>query len=357
MAKPFLMQVIWSLERGGAERMVLDVSTRLKEDFHVEVMALGRGRAMISDFREAGIPLHIAPESTPGFGRKVLFEFISKIVAKRKPDIWHTHLGGDIWGGHAARRLNLRPWFITAHSHEPGLNFITRIARWRSYRTADHVVCISESVRKAIAGQYGVRADRMSIIPVGIDPARFPPRDAHLAGDRPRLVSVGRLSPEKGHAMLFEALAMLRRPWELVLVGDGPERTALHRRAEMLGILPRIRFVGSVADPSPFLRDADLFVFPSKHEGQGIALLEAAAARLPALVSDLPIFHEAFNDESLVFAPPENAQAWAASIEDCLSNYQLLLPKAERARRIVLEKFTIDKTAEAYADLYKTWLK
>lgn len=357
MSKPLVVQVMWSLERGGAERLVFDISKRLQDDFDVEVIALGGGSAMVPDFRQAGIPLKIAPDTRPGFDRKRLLDFILSSLQGRRPDIWHTHLGGDIWGGYAARKLKLHPWFITAHSHEPDLNLITRLARRRAYRTADQIVCISDSVRNAISKLYGVRRDRMSVIPVGIEPSRFPERPPHPVGDRPRLVSVGRLSSEKGHAFLLQALARLKRPWELTLVGDGPERQDLERLCGMLGILPRVRFTGSVSNPAQFLQEADLFVFPSLHEGQGIALLEAAAAHVPVLASDLPIFHEAFDDQSMVFARAGDSAAWTERLDWCLSNYHLMLPRADRARQIVLDRFTIDRTVEAYKTLYLKSMK
>src|SRR5262249_884889 len=151
---------------------------------------------------------------------------------------------------------------------------------------------VSEAVRRSMHRTWGLSPSRTSVIPPGIDLDRFAPRPPRLAGDLPELVTVGRLAAEQGLDTLLFALLEVTCPWHLTVVGDGPEGAALRRLAEALGLLPRIRFVGPVSDPSPYLRGADLFCMPSHHEGQGMALLEAAASRLPAIASDLPVLRE-----------------------------------------------------------------
>ena len=92
----------------------------------------------------------------------------------------------------------------------------------------------------------------------------------------------------KGLATLLDAVAQMSsnsmRPC-LLLVGDGPERSALESQAERLGISERVRFVGFVDDPGHFFNCMDLFVLPSLHEGVPLALLEAMGAGIPVVAS------------------------------------------------------------------------
>src|SRR5688572_17761615 len=293
MAKPLLVQVLWTLNRAGAERMVLDLSRSLSSDYHVEVIALGGGGDMEAEYIAAGIHVTIAPSTRTGLDRRKLVDWLISRWTVQRPTIVHTHLGADVWAGFACRKLRI-PQVVTIHGHEPGLALPVRLLRLQALRGAHHVVSVSDSVREMVTRRYGVSPSKQSVIRNGIDLVRFIPRDAHQAGDMPHFVTVGRLLEDKGQEVILEALSQIRRPWTLEIVGDGPERISLQRKAELLGIMPRVNFAGSVGDVPDRLRRADLFLLASRHEGQAIVVLEAAAAQVPALVSDLPVFHETF---------------------------------------------------------------
>jgi glycosyltransferase involved in cell wall biosynthesis len=178
-----------------------------------------------------------------------------------------------------------------------------------------------------------------------------------MLGDMPVLVTVGRLSPEKGLDTLFHALAELLRPWRLIVVGSGPEDVHLKRLAETLGILPRIRFVGAVADPSPYLRQADVFCFPSLHEGQGMALIEAGMSRVPAISSDLPAVREAFGDTGIAYAKPGDVQDWKHALELLFSRSHESLRRADVASELLHKRYTLDVMVKKHAELYRSLLR
>lgn len=328
MSKPLVIHVLWTLGRGGAERMTFDLARRLPDaGFDVRVLAAGGGGEMERDFADAAVPIVVNPHRG---SRRAAFALMREEIRARKPVLWHTHLT-PVWAGLAARSLRARPWVATVHGFEAALPWPVRVARGLAYRAADHVVCVSDAVRAALpAASRGV-----SVIPPGIDVTRFLPREPRLAGDVPELLAVARLVPEKGLDVLLDALARVLRPWKLVIIGDGPERSSLARQAELLGLLPRVRFAGAVDDPALFYRRADLFCFPSRSEGQGMALLEASACRVPALASDLPAIREAFGEDAVAYAPPDDAEAWRVAIERALARYPEALGRAERASRIV----------------------
>jgi len=352
MAKPLLVQVVWTLDRAGAERMVLDLCRSLLNEYRVEVIALGGGGSMEAEYKAAGIRVSLAPATKTGPDRRKLVDWLILRWSEHKPDIVHTHLGADVWAGFACRKLRI-PQVITAHSHEPGLSLPVRLLRWQAYRGASHVVSVSGSVRKMVTRQYGVSSPRQSIIHIGIDLSRFIPRDAHLAGDVPRLITVGRLLEDKGQAVLLEALSTIRRPWKIEIIGDGPERISLQRKAEMLGIMPRVNFTGSVSDVPERLRRSDLFLLASRHEGQAIAVLEAAATQVPVLVSDLTVFQETFPPDTLAFAPVDDTEAWSKAISDILNQYGKAMDRAKRARHIVEQSYSIGAMKEGYDQLYR----
>ena len=116
------------------------------------------------------------------------------------------------------------------------------------------------------------------------------PRDMHPADpENSRVVlAVGRLVEQKGHATLIEAFARIADgipEWRVVILGEGPFRSDLEARIDRLGLTDRVTLAGQVEDPRPFYASAGLFVLPSDYEGTSNALLEAASAALPCIVT------------------------------------------------------------------------
>lgn len=348
---PLVTQVLWTLGRAGAERMVLDLCTRLPEHgYDVLVLAPGGGGPMEQEFRERRIPLLIGPLTTR---RRETYAFLRRAYQHRPPAVWHTHLGGDIWGGLLARRQDIHPWVITAHNTDRDSRWSLQQARGFMFRRADHVACVSEAVQQYVQHEFRVASARTSVIRNGVDAALCPLRGEQPFRDVPQLVSVGRLNQQKDQATLLRALAQVKRPWRLSIFGEGSEEISLRHLAGTLGILPRVQFFGSVSDIPKHLIQADLFCFPSRWEGQGIALLEAMACGVPVIASDLDVFRETFDERAISYAPPGDVEAWTKTILHLLARPGVAIEKARVARRIVMERFQLDQMVESYVSLYE----
>lgn len=350
MRKPLVVQVVWSLDRAGASRMVLDLARELPaQGFRVLVVSLGGGGEMERAFKEAGINVRIAPATS--FGS--LIRFLNDIVAEEHPAVWHTHLGGDLWGGYVAWRRGLFPWIVTAHGRMTDEPRLRQLARGIAYRRADQVVSVSEDLQTYLRAKHRVSPERSRVIRIGIDLSRFQSRGSASFHDIPRLVTVGRLVQSKNHATLLRALAPIRRPWTLDLFGTGPEQERLMLLAESLGILPRMRFHGSVMNIPERLRESDLFCFPTWHEGQSAALLEAVASGVPIIASDLPVFRESFGEDAMRFVRADAIKEWTQAIEEILADPSAALRRAVRAEQIAREQFSLSRMVMDYAELYR----
>lgn len=356
MVEKHVVQMVWTLGRGGAERMAFDVARSLPaRGYRVTVVAAGGGGEMAMDFRAAGIPLVIAPEASR-ISRLRTVAFLREQLGHLKPDLLHTHLGADVWGGWARFREHLKtPWLITSHSFEPDVAPLQRFLRRWAYRHADQVVAVSSGVASAMRKLYGVEEGRMKTIRLGIDLSRFPPRADRGLGEPANVLVVGRLVPEKNQALLLRALQQVKYRWRLTLAGEGPEHSRLQALAQSLGLLPQVTFAGSVRDVSPLLQAADLVCIPSRHEGQSLALLEAAASHVPILASDLPAFHETFDKRALGYVASDDPGAWASAITSVFEGYDAALERAERASDIVQKSFSLDRMVDEYAELYR-WM-
>lgn len=349
------MQVLWTLDRRGAERMVFDLARSLPErGFRVLVVAPGGVGSMEMDFRRAGISCAIGPGP---YHRARILGFLDGLLEQERPAILHTHGRGDVWGGWLAEQRKMHPWVITAHGEEDHGGMIGKKLRGWALRRADRVVSVSKQAEQDLQTRYALPPSSCKLIRPGVDLATFVPRGRRALHDMPRFIAIGDVIARKDHWTLVKALAAVKRPWMLEIIGEGSLTRMVRREAEALGILPRVQLSGSTSHVAERLLEADVFCLPSLQEGGGTALLEAAASGVPALVSDLPLFHETFDQTSLLFVRPGHVADWTSAIERTLTHYDEALARAARAQAIVRETFALDRMADDYAELYRSLLR
>lgn len=203
------------------------------------------------------------------------------------------------------------------------------------YRRADVVTANTEGVLRALAAMPGLR--RLELLPNPLPALAVP---APLAATDPAplgFVSVGRLVHQKGLDVLLEALGHCSGPaqdWQLVLVGDGPERPALERQAAEAGLADRVQFAGFRSDPGRFLAAASVFVLSSRFEGMPNALLEAMAAGLAVIVTDAspgPLEVVEHRRTGLV-VPAQDPRALAAAMQELAADPGLRQRLGQAAR-------------------------
>jgi glycosyltransferase involved in cell wall biosynthesis len=167
----------------------------------------------------------------------------------------------------------------------------------RFYRFADHVVAISEDIVSELRPEYNVSSSDLTVIhnPVftsDITEAAAEPLDDSWFGDRdvPVVLSVGRLAEQKRFTDLLSAFTEVRKVCDaqLVLLGEGPKRAELERRAAELGISESVKMPGFVDNPFHYMANADVFVSSSKYEGFGNVIVEALACGCPVVATDCP---------------------------------------------------------------------
>jgi CDP-glycerol glycerophosphotransferase len=185
---------------------------------------------------------------------------------------------------------------------------------FREYRNYDLLVSVSRSTmavnRTDLCAMFNlshvdhVFCDNIVSGDTIVHRSRLPPDDevvcAFAKGAGTLFVTMGRLSLEKDQAKLLHAFARLREHHpksKLLVIGDGPLRGDLERTTRELGLVGSVLFAGQKANPFPFLRLADCFVFSSLYEGQGLVLLEALMLGLPVISTDFPSAHDVLGDE------------------------------------------------------------
>jgi len=354
--RPLVIHLLPAFGIGGAERLVLDLSSGLiKNGFDVEAFGILDGGALESAFVERGIPTRVFHRRDP-FGISTVRDLV-RVFRLERPSIVHTHLfGADAWGRLAAFLARVPTVISTEHNVNPSYAWIHRLVNRIFARKTRAVVAVSQAVKETSVERDHVPSEKIRVIANGIDMQQVIPRGAHGFHDVPRLITVGRLYPQKDHATLFKALALVKRPWRLSVAGDGPLRAELVSLAQRLNIASRITWLGIRQDVPNLLATSDLFCFPSRWEGLGNAALEAAAAGLPVLLSDIPPLREAFKPSDALFAPPGDVPAWAHAISSILDDPGKAVHRAARAVPSVQAKYSLDAMVTRYAELYRSFV-
>jgi len=252
--------------------------------------------SFIGTARAAGIDTHVIQEKRR-FSVDVIPQ-LRRIVAATNPDIIQTHNGKShllikLLPGLRVRRQ----WFAFQHGYtsiDLKLRLYNQVDRL-TLRSADRVVSVCQAFAPKLI-EFGVKSARIRALhnaAVPIASISEPDRSALLdqlgirRGERV-ILSIGRLSREKGHADLVRAagnLGSILGEWKLVLVGAGPEQSALERLATSVGIRDRVVFAGHTSSVARFYSIADVFVLPSHSEGSSNVLLEAMMARVPIVAT------------------------------------------------------------------------
>lgn len=355
MAEPSVLICIPTLASGGAERQVRLLAPRLV-DRGIRLALFSRlGQADMMALEKQGVrcfPVKAAGNHDPR-------QFLELRSAARavEADIVQSFLPQmDIVGGAVALSSG-RIWLLSERSSllAYGDGWKNRL-RARLGRRAAAVVANSPS-------GLDVWPDHKNrqVIANGLDHAAIAAaaplsaeEESGLAG-RTIIVSVARLSPEKGLDLLLAAAARLKADIPgllVVLMGEGPELAPLQALAARLGVGEHIRFMGFRDDVWSWLRRADLFVSPSAFEGHPNAVLEAAAAGLPLVLSDIFMHRDAVGDAGARFVPVGDEAALAAAILALVRDPDAARAVARSARGHV-EALSIDRAAARFADLYR----
>ncbi|MER6225840.1 glycosyltransferase [Streptomyces sp900105755] len=353
---------------GGVARVVLDLTkAQLTAGLRVTVACPGgdlaeRARALGAEVRG----WHA--DRSPGAGLPDEVRRLGRLLDEVRPALVHAHSAKAGLAGRLAVRGRVPTLFQPhAWSFEAVGGATAALAlRWERWgaRWAHRVVCVSEAERTT-GMRAGIRA-RYTVVPNGIDTEHFTPAGP---GERPAgaplVVCVGRLCRQKGQDVLLRAWPeVLRRVPDarLALVGDGPDRDALHRLAASVSAAQvrtdSVEFVGPVADVRPWYRAADLVVLPSRWEGMALAPLEALACGRPVLVTDVDGARESLppGHAAHCLVPPGRPGALAGAVAALLLDPELRASLGGRGRRHVLSTHDVRRTAEAVAVLYRELL-
>ncbi|HOE62464.1 MAG TPA: glycosyltransferase family 4 protein [Candidatus Sumerlaeota bacterium] len=356
---------------GGQSNRILIVCRELARKGHDVTIAIPPQSELSRRAKEAQIRIYEDALFARGFRpfqiiRDVLN--LRALIKKESFDIIHTHGSQDSWAiALALSELKTRPYLVrTKHNIFPVKNHIFN--RWLYGKATDKIVCISRAIVEYCASKSYLKKENLVLIHSAVNADYYGNGDgAKIRKEfnlRNRFVAgiIGRLRSEKGHLYLFKAAAKIKNligDFSIFVCGDGTLFRELHELAENLGIADKIIITGFRKDIPDILAALDLFILPSLSEGLGTAALEAGAAGLPIIASNVGGIPDIITDgKTGKLVSPADIDALAEAILFFYQNRDIARQYGEALREHVRNNFSEqalgDKNEELYIALTKT---
>ena len=321
----------------------------------------------IRTFRDFGIKVEIIPERRR-FDLSVI-PALRNFVEAFHPDIVVTHSVKSHFLMWRSRLWKEYPWVALHHGYtttDRKMRVYNRLDRW-SLPKADRVLTVCHAFAQELANITGISVEEISVRHNAIRPSP-PPDSTEIESLRERyglaendrvILSIGRLSKEKGHRDLISAFIHLcdtnpETKARLMIVGDGPERESLQAAAKITSVNERVIFAGQVSNVQPFYAIADVFVLPSHSEGSPNVLLEAMAANVPVVATAVGGVPEIVaNDASALLVPANDPAALAGAIDRLLADQELGKRLTQTAAALIKSDHSPEQHAEALIAIYR----
>lgn len=361
-----IAHVLPTFDIGGQERVALDLARAYRAGGH-QVCAIslvdGPEGPLGVAFRAAGVAT-FAVRKGPRVDPTLPFR-LARLLAAERIQVVHTHNPMALTYGAPAGKLVGAVVVHTKHGENLELHGRRVLVRRVLSAFADAFVAVSPQTAEAARASRDVREEKLRVIPNGIDLSRFGDPDGMarrdvraelgIPGDAWVVGSVGRLAPEKDHALLVRAMAPLLGPGHrLLVVGEGPERAAIERAVDQAGAGRWVHLPGARADVPRLLGAFDTFALPSNSEGLPLVLLEAMAAGLPIVatrVGGIPDVVEEGTTGLLV--PPSDPEALRERLARLRADPALAAGLGQRARQAALQRYSLRSMSDAYLALYR----
>jgi len=362
-----IVYLIDKMGAGGAQTHLRSLASRLdRESFSTEVVCLTRGGVSADRLRLEGVPVNVlgvtrlySPAAVPAFLR-----FAARLRALR-PSVLHTYLStANVFGTAVARAASVSGLITTRRDTGFADGRLMRRALGLTNRWARRVVAVSEDTARIARQREGIREPFLTVIPNGVDLDRFTrtgrrdearavlgiPASARL------LVTVSHLTPIKAIDVLVEAAPAIRAavPGAFVLVaGRGTEQERVQARIDALGLGGEFRLLGSYDDVPALLEAADLFVLPSRSEGQPNAVIEAMAMGLPVVASRVGGVPEVSrHDREALLVEPDAPERLAEACIRVLTGPDLAIRLGRAGHERARAEFSLPTMLKRYSELY-----
>lgn len=361
-----VMHVTPGLRIGGLPRVVETLCRATdRSRFHVSVLCLRHGGPLADELRDGGIPVYNF-EAGDGRTSYLTFRRVAKLLRRERVDVLHTHNTEPLLDGVPGALLaGVRRVIHTDHGRYFPDKLRYMLAEWILSGFVDKIVGVSEDTVASLVRYEHIPRRKLVVIPNGIDGTPYFAKVDVVAARRglgigtsgPVVGVAGRLTPEKGIEYLLHATVHLRQRFPnlaVLVAGDGDRADHLARLAANLGLSDTVRFLGIRRDIATILGSLDVFVLPSVREGLPMVVLEAMAAALPIVATDVGGVPMAVrHGTNGLLVEPRNPGRLADAVGGLLGDPERLARFGARGRDIFRCEFSGEVMTRRYEALYE----
>ena len=375
MKRMRILYLITRSELGGAQTHLMDLVGCVRDHLDQLVaagssdsacaMRDGRSDYLTASLQQASIPFHPIDELVqpidPVRDCKALSNIV-RIVRATKPDLIHAHTSKAGILGRMAARITGVPAVFTAHtwSFAEGNSLKWKLVGIPSERIAarwtKRIINVSEANRRLAVEKRIGSGEKLLTVHNGIrdDSGRADP----AAGNPVTIAMVARFSAQKDHTTLLRALAGIRMPFRLLLVGDGPTLPEVRAEADCLGLCDRVEFCGSRNDVANILCRSQMLVLASNAEGFPITILEAMRAGLPVIATDTGGCGESIvHGDSGLLVPIRDVKALEAALVRLIENPALRVRMGDAGRTRYEREFALSPMLRKTLTVYEAAIR
>lgn len=388
---PNVLLLIEHLEVGGAERMVVDLAVTLHSRSLPVTVCLYRSKGLLaSELEQAGVDLFLIPKklvdipliisNRPLKGIILFLEsiiFVARLallLRRRHVDVIHTHMfSAGLWGRLAARLARPTgrlPVIVTEHTlRSNGESRKHQLLNRMLMPWTDAIVAVSQDVANHVEHAWNLPPGQVIVIPNAVDLAPFEEvakrrRDTTVQLTHPFTIAfVGRLVPIKRLDLLFDAIALSRvniPSLRCLIIGDGPERARLQNLTRRLGLTSdsgqsdTVQFLGLRRDLAVLFEQVDALINSSDREGLPMSVLEAFAAALPVVATNVGGTAEVvITGRTGVLIPPGDVKALASAIQFLASSPSEAQTMGRAGQELVRQSYSLENVANRWIMLYQ----
>jgi glycosyltransferase involved in cell wall biosynthesis len=356
-----VMFMVTSLPVGGAETLLAELVRRMDPCHFLPEICCLKERGPLGEQLAEELPVHHDLLANKYDLR--VWPRLVKLLRERRTDAVVTVGAGDkmFWGRLAAKRSGV-PVILSALHSTGWPDGVGRLNRLLTSIT-DGFIAVADSHGEHMLENEGFPAEKVFVIPNGVDTSRFAPqppseslrREIGIGQADPIVAIVAALRPEKNHELYLDIAARTVRELpdtKFLIVGDGPRREPLEQLAAELRVASSVRFLGTRKDVPQLLSLSDVFVLTSHNEANPVSILEAMSVGKPVVATNVGSIKEAVAEgETGYLVPPGDAAAMTERLVALLENPLRARQMGEFGRGVVIDNWSVEAMVHRYERL------
>ena len=363
-----MLKVLYLLNfagKAGTERYVETLVKYLSADGLVRpFFAYNQGGLLVERLEAMGVPCRRV-EMRSRFDKKAARE-LAGLCREWDIDLVHCHYLREHYTALLAKKYNPKIRVVYTNHFVLANDFVTRLSNRMMDKKQDQMIAVCNKGKEQLIAN-GWSGERIQVIFNAVDPEAWAGdrsestlrAELGLDGGRFVMLCASRFAEDKGHKYLIDSVKRLTErtdlPFTLVLAGDGPLLEPARAQVKELGLEDVVKFIGFRKDMKNLYKGADLYVNSSQHEALSFLIIEAMAAGLPVIATDMggnsDIVNDGAGDGLLV--EYDNPDSMAAAMERFLEDPAFLARCRDNALRTIQDKFEIHKMCRATYGVYE----